>query len=111
MLDVVLVPTAQLAGHGASPLWPAFYQMENHKIEFVTPEGLTLPEGTQPGDKVELMAEFQVKPDGRMCIVSIEGAAMPGYGKMDMPEKKEMGKDMEPESGEGFMDRYNSYKG
>jgi hypothetical protein len=69
-------------------------------VEFKPPAGLSLPEGTKPGDSVELMAEFCLKPNGNLCLTSIEDNAMPGYEKADEKEK-------EPErKPNGAMDEY-----
>ncbi len=49
------------------------------RIEFDAPEGFSLPEGKQVGDDIEVMATIRVKPDGRLCLVEIDGHRMPGY--------------------------------
>lgn len=46
-----------------------------------------VPEGKTAGDTIEMMAEFQLKPNGKICLVSIEGNDMPGY--KDDDDKKE----------------------
>ena len=49
------------------------------RIEFDAPEGFVLPEGKAVGDDVELMATVRMKPDGRLCLVEIDGVRMKGF--------------------------------
>jgi hypothetical protein len=53
--------------------------MKAKLVEFTPPKGFMVPEGKMAGDTIELMAEFQLKPNGKICLVSIEGNDMPGY--------------------------------
>ncbi len=62
-----------------------------------------MPEGTKAGDKVSLMTEYEVKPDGKLCIASIEDVAMPGYDGTE--EKGE--KESYPQESQ-FYDKYKS---
>lgn len=59
------------------------------RVEFTPPAGFGTPEGTQAGDTFEAMATFQLKKDGRMCLVAIGDHKMPGYDKnKDDPASK-----------------------
>lgn len=49
------------------------------RVEFTPPKGFGLPEGKEAGDTFESMATFQLKKDGRMCLVAIGDHKMPGY--------------------------------
>lgn len=49
------------------------------KVEFTPPAGFATPEGTEAGKEFEAMATFQVKRDGRLCLVAIGDHKMPGY--------------------------------
>lgn len=49
------------------------------RIEFDAPDGFVLPEGKAVGDDFELMATIRMKPDGRLCIVELDGNRMPGF--------------------------------
>lgn len=53
------------------------------KVEFTAPAGFAVPEGTEPGKEFEAMATFQVKKDGRLCLVAIGDHKMPGYSDND----------------------------
>lgn len=62
------------------------------RVEFTPPKGFGLPEGKQAGDTFESMATFQIKKDGRMCLVAIGDSKMPGYeDKQAMKERDEGG--------------------
>lgn len=52
-------------------------------VMFTPPEGVRAPEGKGAGDTFESMATFQIKPDGRMCLVAIGDHKMPGYSSKD----------------------------
>lgn len=68
----------QLIDHGAHGLTCApLTKMK--RVEFTPPEGFRVPEGTQPTDTFEAMATFQLKKDGRMCLVAVGDHKMPGY--------------------------------
>lgn len=49
------------------------------KIEFNLPSGFAIPEGKQVGSRVKVMAEIELKPNGRACLAELDGVAMPGY--------------------------------
>lgn len=42
--------------------------------EFSAPPGFVAPEGTEPGTTFPVVVELKTKPDGKLCLVSIEGA-------------------------------------
>jgi len=68
------------------------------KVEFMPPAGFTLPEGAQVGDRLEFMCEVDVAKGGKLCLASLDGEDMPGYG----PNEKD-------ESEEGFGSRVRRY--
>lgn len=49
--------------------------MESKKsyVEFPTPPGFTLPEGSTEGESFEMVGSFKLKPDGKMCLLSVGG--------------------------------------
>jgi hypothetical protein len=49
--------------------------------EFSPPNGFVPPEGMEPGKPFPALVELQVKPDGQLCLVSIEGAEYPEDGE------------------------------
>lgn len=68
------------------------------KLDFPIPEGLQLPEGAEPGGKVEMVATFEIYEDGKtLCLKQVEG--MPVEGSSSSSEEK-------GESGEENMDDY-----
>lgn len=52
-------------------------------IEFEPPPALrnAVGEGVQPGQTMELMAEFRVKDNGNWCLITVEDVPMPGYDR------------------------------
>lgn len=42
--------------------------------EFKPPAGYTPPDDAKPGEEIPVLAKVRMKPDGMMCIVSIDGA-------------------------------------
>lgn len=53
------------------------------RVEFNAPVGFVSPEGIEAGKEFEAMATFQLKRDGRMCLVAIGDHKMPGYSDKD----------------------------
>lgn len=49
------------------------------RIEFDPPEDFSIPEGKTSGDDFDIVATIRIKPDGRLCLVALDGARMPGY--------------------------------
>lgn len=50
------------------------------KIEFTLPEGLVVPESSSKiGDQFETLATVEIKSDGNVCLVALDGYRMPGY--------------------------------
>lgn len=49
------------------------------RIEFDAPDGFVLPEGLGVDDDIEIMATVRMKPDGRLCLVELDGTRMPGF--------------------------------
>lgn len=72
-------------------------------IEFVIPDGYQVPEGTDEGDTFEASATFRLK-NGKMCLESIDGVAMPGY-------ENEKGEKARAPSAESFADDYAAAMG
>jgi hypothetical protein len=73
--------------------------------EFSPPSGFVPPEGMEPGKPFPALVELQVKPDGQLCLVSIEGAEYPkeGYEEEEEHEEEEMEVE-EPEAMNNFED-------
>jgi len=42
--------------------------------EFDAPEGFEVPEGSEPGADFQAVATVRQKADGRLCLVSLDGA-------------------------------------
>ena len=65
------------------------------KVEFVPPQGFTLPEGTQAGEDFDLVCTFRVK-DNKICLVQLGDTKMPGYdkGRESRPDYSEYAKPM-----------------
>lgn len=53
------------------------------RIEFDPPEGFVMPEGVAENEDFEVMAAVRVKPDGRLCLVELDGIRMPGFKEDD----------------------------
>ena len=62
--------------------------MATRKVEFTLPAGWTAPEGKKEGDKVTVLAEIQLKANGRACLTELDEIAMPGYSDSDEPKYK-----------------------
>jgi hypothetical protein len=58
--------------------------------EFDAPPGFTPPEGIEPEKPFPALVELQVKPDGKLCLVSIEGSAYPEEEYEEEDEEMEM---------------------
>lgn len=46
-------------------------------LDFPKPAGLELPEGTQEGSEVDMLATFHVKGD-KLCLTAVEGIPIEG---------------------------------
>lgn len=60
--------------------------------EFETPEGFGPPQGTEPGQEFEAVAVLRLKPDGQLCLVSLDGSKFEDSEKDyddDEPEETE----------------------
>ena len=64
--------------------------------EFSPPQGFTPPEGIEPGKPFPALVELQVKPDGQLCLVSIEGSAYPEEAEEEYEEEDEVEVEEEP---------------
>lgn len=41
---------------------------------FPNPEGFGPPQGVEPGQEFEAVAVLRLKPDGQLCLVSLDGS-------------------------------------
>lgn len=64
--------------------------------EFSPPSGFMPPEGVEPGKPFPALVELQVKPDGQLCLVSIEGSEYPKEGEEEYEEEMEMEEEVLP---------------
>lgn len=80
------------------------------KVDFTPPKELISQVGQaiDPGQKLELMTTFAVKPDGKWCIASVEGIPFPGYDADGNPTD---GQDEMPPRGNAFADKYQEHMG
>ena len=71
-------------------------------IEFKAPEGLEIPEGTNPGDTFEVMATVALGKEGELYLKEIDGMPVSGVEQKEeeVPETKE---EM-PEQDGGFLE-------
>ncbi len=46
--------------------------------EFMPPQGFEVPEGTKPGDEFQSVASLKVDEDGKLCLLSLDGAEFAG---------------------------------
>ena len=65
-------------------------------MDFMPPKGLEMPEA-EPGEDFEMEATFRMKPDGMMCLTSVGGMPMPGYGEEQMQEERQKPPSLEEE--------------
>jgi len=66
------------------PLLPGEYQKDcmadkTKRVEFAPPEEFHLPESALKDGSFELVCEFRVKPDGKICLTKLGDQNMPGY--------------------------------
>lgn len=60
------------------------------------PEGIEIPDGTMPGDTIEVLASVKLKEGGKAEIVALDGITIPGYeededdGEMEEEEVEEI---------------------
>lgn len=71
--------------------------------EFSPPSGFVPPEGIEPGKPFPALVELQVKPDGQLCLVSIEGAEYPEKEEEYEEEDEEMEMESEMEEPPAMM--------
>lgn len=91
--------------------------MKKESIEFKAPEGMEIPEGTNPGDTFEAMATFQLGEGGELYLKEVDGNPVSGQddtqedqaegGSEEAGMEGEMGGEMmseeEAPAGEGFL--------
>lgn len=63
---------------------------EGDYVEFSPPPGLMIPEGLTADATFELPAEFRVKPDGKICLVAIDGVDLPEKEDDEIEEEEEV---------------------
>lgn len=63
------------------------------KVEFKLPAGFALPEGKTDGDDFAAMCDFEIKPDGSVCLAKIGGVSMPGYDDKEEEDEPAEGQD------------------
>lgn len=81
--------------------------MKSKRVEFTPPEEVLEQIGQVPaGTRMDLMASFAVKDNGRWCITAIEGVPMPGYDGEGNPTDKEEHLDMG--GGQRMADKMNA---
>jgi hypothetical protein len=61
--------------------------------EFPNPEGFGPPQGVEPGQEFEAVAVLRLKPDGQLCLVSLDGSKFESEEKEY--DKEEGGEEME----------------
>lgn len=71
--------------------------------EFDAPPGFTPPEGIEPGKPFPALVELQVKPDGQLCLVSVEGSAYPEEEEEYEEEEEEVEIDDDEEEPEAIV--------
>lgn len=69
-------------------------------VEMRPPEGLMLPEGLEEDGTFDLTTTWRMKPDGKMCVVAVDGVPVPE--KEEMVEE-EMTTDMYEPREDAFM--------
>lgn len=60
--------------------------MKDDYLDFPMPEGLDLPEGTEDGGQVDLLATFQLKGD-KLCLKAVEGMPIAGQEEAVEPDE------------------------
>lgn len=60
--------------------------------EIMLPEGIEIPDGSVPGDTIEVLASIKLGEEGKAEIVALDGLTIPGY-----EEGEEEGEEMEEE--------------
>lgn len=53
--------------------------MKSKQVEFMPPQGFTVPEGVSPGDSFDLVCSFKMKDSGMICMTELGDTKMPGY--------------------------------
>lgn len=60
---------------------------DENKVEFMAPEGYSLPEGQQVDKRFQAVCEIAVKEDGTMCLYKVDG--MPIGAPVQSTEEEE----------------------
>jgi hypothetical protein len=59
-------------------------------VEMSPPEGFMVPEGLDEDATFETVTEWRLKPNGKMCVVSVDGVEVPQKDdKMEEVEEEE----------------------
>jgi hypothetical protein len=64
--------------------------------EFENPSGFGAPQGTEPGGEFEAVAVLRLKPDGNLCLVSLDGSKFEDKEK-DYDDEEESTEEVEVE--------------
>lgn len=66
--------------------------MKSKPVEFRTPDGFVLPEGTEAGEDFDVVCTLRAKNNGTLCLVKLGDVDMPGYAdREDKSERPEYG--------------------
>lgn len=79
------------------------------KVVFELPEGFEVPEGIVEGETFETGATLRVEPNGKVCLIELDGFVMPGYDGEKTDTDATADESLPPRS--GFEDRYASEMG
>lgn len=58
------------------------------KITFEMPKGDEELDGLKDGEKIQVAAVVRKEPDGKYCLVSVNGEVIPGYSDSDEEEEE-----------------------
>jgi hypothetical protein len=58
--------------------------------EFPNPEGFGPPQGVEPDQEFEAVAVLRLKPDGNLCLVSLDGSKFEADDDNDYDEEEEV---------------------
>lgn len=73
---------------------PAKPKVKGDVVEFRPPSEFHAPDPAEPGEPFQLVCEFAVRPDGRLCLVMLGDTPMPQPKDKGKPEKAPDYRDM-----------------